>query len=199
MSKIATSIEQAFDLFNLPENVVEIWKDISGYEGLYQVSNKGRVKSTGGRHGGFSCDIILKSHFQKGYHKLRLYKDNTWHNFLVHRLIAIAFIPNPYNKPYINHINGNRSDNRIENLEWCTQKENIVHAHLLNLCPIRNGESIGTSKLKEFEAIEVYKLYHSKKYTNAQIAKMFNIDPTNVSTIGLRKSWKHLQMPPISD
>lgn len=112
----------------------EIWKDIEGYENLYQISNMGRVRSL--RYG---KPKILKNSFNKGgYCKVGLIKNSVYKNFYVHRLVAIHFIPNPDNKPHIDHINCVRSDNRVENLKWCTNKENhnnpltLVHHSKVN-------------------------------------------------------------------
>jgi len=112
----------------------EIWKDIKGLEGRYQVSNKGRIKS-------FVCIlrnnaiIILKqSKNKKGYPQISL--TDSKHKHLtqrVHRLVGKAFIPNPENKPQINHINGIKDDNRLENLEWATNSENQLHANRTGL------------------------------------------------------------------
>lgn len=102
----------------------EIWKDIVGYEGLYQVSNLGRVK----RLVSVKCKterfIAITKDKKFGYCRVMLCKNNKTKRFLIHRLLAEHFIPNPENKPCIDHINGDRSDNRIENLRWCTYKEN---------------------------------------------------------------------------
>lgn len=99
----------------------EVWKDIEGYEGLYQISNLGRVKRvTTGR--------ILKGGKDKdGYLMVKLYKNNIRSNKKIHRLVAEAFIPNPENKPQVNHADENKTNNSLDNLEWMTAKENINH------------------------------------------------------------------------
>lgn len=105
----------------------EIWRDIKGYEGLYQISNLGRVKSLPKRHS-HKETYILKPSCIKGYLRVFLTKNNVSKSTSIHRLLAIEFIDNPENKPYVNHIDGNKSNNDIKNLEWCTQKENCIHA-----------------------------------------------------------------------
>lgn len=111
----------------------EVWKDISGYEGLYQVSNLGRVKSLKQWNGHKTIDKehILKCYFKenKGYVSkiVSLSKNGERKEYRVHRLVAEAFIENKDNKPFINHIDGNSTNNIVTNLEWCTPKENVVH------------------------------------------------------------------------
>lgn len=102
---------------------MEIWKDIKEYKGLYQVSNLGNVKSLNYRKTG--KEKILKSAKKSGYPFVVLYKDGKVKQTLIHRLVASAFIPNTDNKPCIDHINTNRTDNRVENLMWVTYKENM--------------------------------------------------------------------------
>ena len=97
--------------------IQEIWKDVVGYEGLYQVSNLGQVKTH---------QKILKQYGDR-YSRVGLYKNKRQINCVVHRLVAIAFIPNPLRLPQVNHKNGIRSDNRAENLEWVTNRENVIH------------------------------------------------------------------------
>lgn len=101
----------------------EIWKDIEGYEGLYQVSNLGRVKRV-------KTGRILKGckdRYGYGYLLVSLYKNGSQSTKRIHRLVAQAFIPNPENKPEVNHIDENKTNNMISNLEWSTSKENINH------------------------------------------------------------------------
>lgn len=123
-------------IFNMVQNFKgEVWKDINGYEGLYQVSNLSRVKSLDRyvkgkkdykrfRHG----EIMRPVKMADGYCKVGLRNGKGQKLFSIHRLVAIAFILNAEKKPFINHKNGVRDDNRIENLEWCTQSENCKHS-----------------------------------------------------------------------
>lgn len=103
----------------------EIWKDVIGYENLYQCSNLGRVKSLGNGKSGNSKEKILKQKICKGYCRIQLCKDNKKKHYQVHRLIATAFLPNPQNLPQVNHKNEQKTDNCVSNLEWVTQKYNI--------------------------------------------------------------------------
>lgn len=114
----------------------EIWKDIKGYEGLYQVSNLGRVRSLDHYRENGTSEYIQKGRVLKqatikrnGYCYVTLSKKGKLRKFRVHRLVAIAFIPNTENKPYINHLNAIRADNRVQNLEWCTQSENVKYSY----------------------------------------------------------------------
>lgn len=110
----------------------EIWKDIEGYEGLYQVSNLGNVKSLS-----FGARNIRKSNVAKflkqsptncGYYKVELYNNGERKMMYVHRLVALAFIPNPEQKSQVNHIDGDKSNNVASNLEWVSSRENLKHA-----------------------------------------------------------------------
>lgn len=108
----------------------EVWKDIEGYGGIYKVSNYGRIKNknnkiikTFNKHGKKKYDP------NNDYKKILLYKDKKSKIYSVHRLVALAFIPNKKNLPQVNHKNGIKNDNRVENLEWCTNRENALHYH----------------------------------------------------------------------
>lgn len=109
----------------------EVWRPIKGYEGLYEVSNKGNVRSVD-RYvmNGNRCCLLKgkprKTHLiSTGYLMADLYKNSQRTHYLVHRLVADAFIPNPNNLPCIDHINTIKTDNRVENLRWCSNKENM--------------------------------------------------------------------------
>lgn len=105
----------------------EIWKDIVGYEGLYQVSNLGNVKSLNWRNEGYAKNLWLKPH-NKGYFQVELTKNNAKKTFVVHRLVAVAFIPNPLGLPQVNHKDENKRNNCVENLEWCDRSYNVLYS-----------------------------------------------------------------------
>lgn len=106
--------------------MIEEWKDIEGYEGLYQVSNLGRVKRSKGKY--MKSERILMLFINTpGYLQVMLCKNNKCKKFTVHRLVANAFIPNPENKPQVNHIDEDKTNNKVSNLEWVTAKENVNH------------------------------------------------------------------------
>ncbi len=102
----------------------EIWKDIEGFDGRYQISSWGNVRNLNG-------DIIKPFENEKGYLKVGLTKDGKCHKKRINRLVAIAFIPNPYELPQVNHKDGNKKNNSITNLEWSTDELNKKHAKLL--------------------------------------------------------------------
>lgn len=111
----------------------EIWKDVKGYEGLYKISNLGNVLSLNFNHSNYSK--CLKPFDNDGYLRVAFNCNNQYKRFLVHRLVAEAFIPNPENKPFINHIDGNKRNNNIDNLEWVSASENTRHAIRIGLRP----------------------------------------------------------------
>lgn len=126
----------------------EIWKDVVGYEGLYKVSNFGRIKSFPLRsnHNG---ELIMKNQIITGYKVVSLCKNNKMKLVKVHRLVAIAFIDNPDNKPQVNHIDGNKLNNNVDNLEWVTAQENSIHAFRTGLRNNPQGKENGRSLIVE--------------------------------------------------
>ena len=138
--------------------VKEEWKDVIGYEGLYQISNLGRVKS-------IRKNIILRcSNTTTGYKKIELCVNGKVKTFKVHRLVGFAFIPNPENKPNINHKDGNPINNYIENLEWCTQRENVIHGYATGLTP------------KQYIPKDIIEdMYYSQRLSICKISKILGI------------------------
>lgn len=108
----------------------EEWRDIQGYEGLYQISNYGRVKSLRRKaYNHFTKERIMTPVItKKGYYQVRLHNGTNSQGFKIHRLVAKAFIPNSYNVSQVNHIDGNKQNNCVNNLEWVTPKQNMQHA-----------------------------------------------------------------------
>lgn len=115
---------------------LEKWKDVKGYEGIYEVSDHGKVKTKKGkttytaRHGErvWKERVLKQKIDKKGYKRVSLWKEGKSKTSLVHRLVADAFIENPHDEPMVNHKDGNPSNNKVENLEWCDSKHNVNHA-----------------------------------------------------------------------
>lgn len=122
---------------------IENWKPIRGCEGHYMASNAGRVLSC---KPGMSERIMKQNIGTTGYWQVRLTMDGNGKGYKVHRLIAAAFIPNPENKPCINHIDGNRLNNALANLEWCTHKENQQHASKMGRCIFTEKHRVAIKK-----------------------------------------------------
>ena len=165
----------------------EIWKDIKGYEGYYQVSNLGNVRSLDrvGRTGKNLKGRVLKQKTTKGYNMVGLYKDGKQKHKTVSRLVAKAFVNNPDKKPEVNHIDENKQNNKADNLEWVTAKENSNHGTR----PKRIGEFVksnpelyrkgweGLLKIAEERKIKVAML---DKNTNEEIQRFDSIKEANL-------------------
>lgn len=170
---------------------MEIWKDINGYEGYYQVSNQGNVRSLDRFDGVHDRQgtIIKPSLKQNGYLQVGLRKHSVRKWFGVHRLVAIHFIENPDNKPQVNHVDGNKLNNTVENLEWVTEKENQNHAAKLGLRDnMPKGENhcnygkFGENSLSAKPVIRLDpKTGETKLYKAKVLAKNEGFDVTSIS------------------
>lgn len=168
--------------------MVEIWKDIEGYEGIYQISNIGRVRNKNG--------LILRQRASKdGYVRILLYNKQKYKAKYVHILVAKAFILNPDNKPEVNHIDANKSNNSFDNLEWVTRQENHFHAVENGLKPV--NPTIGKYGLDNPCVKPVYqydlqgnfiKMWRSRE----EAATFYHCQPNSLSKCmnGVRKSCK---------
>ena len=107
--------------------MTEVWRDIEGYEGLYQVSNLGNVRSLNWGNQGYTRNMYLKKH-PSGYRQVELVKNGIKKMITVHRLVAMAFVPNPDGLPMINHRDEDKTNNRVENLEWCDNTYNVLYS-----------------------------------------------------------------------
>lgn len=171
----------------------EEWRDIEGYEGIYQVSNLGRVKALE-RILIIPEKIMTNTLTEVGYLQVRLTKNKSAKSELVHRLVAKAFIPNPDNKPEVNHKLGIKTDNRVTELEWNTKSENQLHAYKVlgkksNFKPQR-GNNNGLSKLT-WTQIEEIKTLLSIGLSQRKIALKYNVSQVTISNINQNKIWNN--------
>lgn len=160
-------------------NMEEIWKDVKGYEGLYQVSNLGRIKN--------KKDYIIKPELNKnGYKYMPLYKNNKRRRELLHRIVATAFIKNTNNLPQVNHIDGNKSNNKVDNLEWCSCSYNLKEAYRLKLREIvrpmlgkKGALCPNSKKINQYDLNGNFiKLWHS----TMDIERELKIDHSSISS-----------------
>lgn len=179
----------------------EIWKDIKGYEGLYQVSNHGRVRSLdriaiNGRRNGYrkiKGRILRAGKHTGGYVTVTLSKESVTKSFVVHRLVAESFVNNPLNKPEVNHIDAIKTNNYYKNLEWVTSSENTIKGLELGIMNTARGEQKPNSVLKEEQVIEVKKRI-LKGDKNSVIAKDFGVHYMVIQEIKKGRNWKHVKI-----
>lgn len=159
-------------------------KEINGFDGQYKIDINGVVYSTvrGNEK------IIVSKHLTAGYPIVRLTKNKKRKPYLLHRLLAIAFIPNPNNLPQVNHKNAIKSDFRIENLEWCTAKYNKIHAVSLGLSADNSGDKNGRSKLTEKQA----KIIKTSTCPSKSLSLIFNVSQATIRDIRSSYSWRHI-------
>lgn len=165
----------------------ELWKPVVGYEGKYMVSNFGNVMSLGGVRGSEPMKLLKQQRTTNGYKKVCLGNGGSGKKpsqVGVHRIVATAFVPNPENKEQVNHKDGDKTNNHVENLEWVTRSENALHAYR-NL-PMKERNHFHAVKLTEQQVLEIF----VKDGTYAQIGRDYGISPTMVKAIKTRKSWK---------
>jgi len=177
----------------------EIWKDVVGFEGAYQVSSFGRVKSLDRIvKRPPKGDLPLKGKYikplmeKKGYFAVGLINHSIKHQRKIHRLVATMFIDNPMNYPQVNHKDGNKTNNNIDNLEWCNNSMNIQHAYDNGLKKARNSENNLSAKLTNEQVINIRKWYSEGIYTKRQLSDIMNVTFTSISGIVRFKSWKYV-------
>jgi hypothetical protein len=170
---------------------IEIWKPLKDYEGLYEVSNMGRVRSLIKR--GNAKQKIRKTGFdiRTGYITVQLTKNNKPLTKRVHRFVAETFVPNPMNKPVVNHIDGNKKNNKGSNLEWMTYSENTLHSFKNGLQKKIFGDYNYITKIKTQDVLKIRELINLGK-TNREIAKIYGVNPSQISRIKTGKRRKEL-------
>lgn len=162
---------------------------IKGYQDLYEISSDGSVWSLNYNREHRKAKLVGQLD-KDGYRVVLMRKNGVRKVLKVHRLVAQAFIPNPENKPQINHKNGIRYDNRVKNLEWATSRANVLHSFRILGKQNPRGSAHKLSKLTEKQVIEIYKL-KGKGKTN-DIIRKYGITQQNVSRIHTQKTWKWL-------
>lgn len=174
---------------------MEKWKDVDGFQGFYQVSNMGRVRSLDRfvKHSKITNRLIKGKTFtpkpdSHGYYTIQLCKNKVCKSLKVHRLVAIAFIDNPENKPEVNHVRGNKMDNRSTELEWSTSSENQLHAFRTGLQIPLSGEKCYQSKLSDQQVLEIKKLLQTK--SGSEISRMFNVSRGTICDIKMGRTRK---------
>ena len=175
----------------------EVWKDIEGYEGLYQVSNLGRVKSLSREVvGSYGRKHVLKEKIRKlisdkeGYLTVTLHKGGMRKTFKVHRLVASSFIVNSASRQFVNHLNGIKEDNKVKNLEWATSSENQKHAYDTGLKHAPFGEKHKKAKLTSRE-VKLIK-QQLNEHSGRALARKFGVGEVTISCIKTGKTWKNI-------
>lgn len=176
---------------------MEEWKPVKGYEGLYEVSNFGRIKALYKTVNQGKCHRSWNEHCLKyavdgsGYFRTNLSKNGSNKTVKVHRIVAEAFIENPLNKNTVNHKDGNKQNNCVENLEWATQSENMKHACQTKL-KLLNGENNPAAKLSYEDVCFIRENYipYDPIFGAVALAKKFNIHRKTVSRITTFQYWK---------
>lgn len=177
----------------------EFWKSIKGYEDKYEVSNLGRVRSIDRKisYTRFDGKVVVRSYKSKilrpavnrhGY--LMVVLGFKGLNTTVHRLVAKTFLKNNTDKKCINHIDGNKQNNFVNNLEWCSYTENMLHSMKNKLHP--SGEKLHLSKLNENQVLEIRSLYKDKKMNQTEISEFYGVNQSTISLIVNNNTWKYI-------
>jgi len=175
----------------------EIWKEIKGFNGLYEVSNLGGVRSWKKVPSGILDKPKIKSlsTANNGYKRVRLSKESKAKHYTVHRLVAEAFLKNSDTKESVNHIDSDKTNNCVDNLEWCTFSDNMKHSYKNGrTSPFSKGESHVGSKLTKKDVIEIKKKLSEGLRTQKEISNIFNVNQSIISCINTGKYWSHIKL-----
>lgn len=176
----------------------EIWKPIPGFGSSYEASSLGRIRSVdrmitakNGIQRYFNACVLMQQETGRRYRVVSLVGPDGIRTAKVHRMIAFAFIPNPRELKEVNHKNGDKLNNAVENLEWCSREQNNRHAIKMGLKLPRQGEKHGCAVLTNAQVLKIREL-RSAGATGVDVARMFGVSTTTISDIHSRKIWKHI-------
>lgn len=165
---------------------IEIWRPIPGFDN-YEASTFGKIRSLK-REGA----LILKQRFNtSGYLRINLIINKKHTATLVHRLVALAFLPNHDNKPQVNHKDSNRANNKLSNLEWCTPSENIQHAHNNGRVAVRRGENHHCSVFTDSQVVEIKRRLNNGE-GQSDLGREYGVSNKTIHNIHKETRWKHL-------
>lgn len=173
-----------------PGKPIEEWRWVPGYEGLYMVSSLGNVMSQRSGKGSSPMSILKPSIGNSGYLQVVLRGNGKSKNVMIHRMVAVAFIPNYDHKEQVNHIDGDKTNNCVQNLEWVSRSENMLHAYR-ELGFDVSGRRKTAKKLTREQILDIY---HSSE-TGRALASKYNISDTMVYAIKNGKSWSDITCP----
>ena len=185
--------------------MIEIWKDLKGSREIYQVSNLGNVRTKdriGARGYYVKSRELIKHENSAGYYRvsMRLENDKKSKSYFVHRLVGLLFLPREEGKNFINHIDGNKHNNSVENLEWCTRNENEQHAWRTGLknsnMVSRKGEQHGMHKLSQLDVdwIRANHKKNDKEFGTKPLSMKFNVCPQTITEIVHNRSWNPISI-----
>ncbi len=180
----------------------EIWKPVKGYESMYEVSNYGRCRSldrqVNSKHGTRTVygQILRPDLSNNGYLRYSFSRSQNRCKISAHRLVAKHFIPNPENKPQVNHIDSDKTNNHVDNLEWVTMSENMKHdyKHNSRTSPYVKGEKHFNAKLTKKDVVKIKQLLNDSELNQSDIADKFNVCPSHISDIKREKRWAHIEV-----
>lgn len=168
--------------------MIEQWKYIDGFNGFYQISSNGKVKSATGL-------IRRASYTHDGYLKIRLVASGNERTARIHRLVAEAFIPNPLNKETVNHKDGNKTNNNVLNLEWADRHEQLIHAYKHHLKKPMGGTTNANAKLGNEQVLAIRKKYirNSKEHGTVALGRKYGVSNCVIGLVIAGKSYKNVK------
>jgi hypothetical protein len=166
-------------------NMKEVYKAVKGYENIYEVSDSGKIRNAKTRK------ALTPQITRFGYLRIQLHNNKVVKNYFVHNLVANAFIDNPLNKRCVNHLDGNKQNNTLSNLERCSHSENTLHAFRIGLCD-KTGIKNNNAKIEEIDVLAIRYIYKSGLLNQKEIGSFYNLSQGNIGKITRNHIWAHI-------